>query len=136
MASAIAQSHAKRAAIASALIFPGAGLFMLGQHLRGAIFAVPSVLIIALLFKDLMLSALSIQAELQAQLDQSHSTQVLSLLREQLPIIWHRLHRALFESSYWAQGRWLLLAAWLCSIISAYQYGQQLDRQNSASKAQ
>ena len=46
-------NQAKRAAILSATIFPGAGLFFLRHYVRGCIFAVPAIVVIIMLFKNL-----------------------------------------------------------------------------------
>lgn len=113
-------THAKRAAIASALIFPGAGLFMLGQRLRGCIFAIPAALIIGLLFINLFQVALQLSNELDANAKRGD-------FGLDLPYLWNTLHGAVFESPYWADGKWLLLAAWLCSIMSSYAVGKKRD---------
>lgn len=113
-------SYAKRAAIASALIFPGAGLFMLGQRLRGCLFAVPSAAIMGLLFINLMRVAMRLSQELDA--NAKHGEFNLDL-----PYIWNTLHNALFTSPYWVDGKWLLLAAWVLSIISSYTLGKKRD---------
>ena len=62
-------STAKRAAILSATIFPGAGLFFLRRYVRGCIFAVPAALIIIMLFKNLFTVAFRLNAELQEKAD-------------------------------------------------------------------
>ncbi|AQT61500.1 hypothetical protein CBP51_12565 [Cellvibrio mixtus] len=121
-------THAKRAAIASAFIFPGAGLFMLGQRWRACVFAVPSAVIIGLLFINLMQVALQLSNELDAKAKRGD-------FGLDLPYLWNTLHSAVFESPYWADGKWLLLAAWLFSIMSSYAVGKKrdLDEQQSAS---
>lgn len=113
-------THAKRAAIASAFIFPGAGLFMLGQRLRGCVFAVPATLIIGLLFINLLQVALQLSNELDAKAKRGD-------FGLDIPYLWNSLHGAVFESPYWAEGKWLLLAAWLFSIMSSYAVGKKRD---------
>lgn len=113
-------SHAKRAAIASALIFPGAGLFMLGQRLRGCIFAVPSAAILGLLLFNLLQVAVTLSNELDAKAKRGE-------FGLDIPYLWHSLHNAVFASPYWAEGKWLLLAAWLFSIASSYAVGKKRD---------
>lgn len=113
-------THAKRAAIASAFIFPGAGLFMLGQRLRGCVFAVPAALIIGLLFINLLQVALQLSNELDAKAKRGD-------FGLDIPYLWNSLHGAVFESPYWAEGKWLLLAAWLFSIMSSYAVGKKRD---------
>lgn len=113
-------THAKRAAIASAFIFPGAGLFMLGQRLRGCVFAVPAALIIGLLFINLLQVALQLSNELDAKAKRGD-------FGLDIPYLWNSLHGAVFESPYWAEGKWLLLAVWLFSIMSSYAVGKKRD---------
>lgn len=113
-------NNAKRAAIASAFIFPGAGLFMLGHRVRGCIFAVPAAVIIILLFINLF----SVAIQLSNELDTKAQRGDFGL---NIPHLWNTLHAALFESPYWADGKWLLLAAWLFSIMSSYAVGKKLD---------
>jgi TM2 domain-containing membrane protein YozV len=113
-------SNAKRAAIASAFIFPGAGLFMLGHRLRGCIFALPAAAVIALLFIHLFQVAARLSAELDKKARQGD-------FGVDIPYLWNSLHSAVFESPYWDDGKWLLLAAWLCSIMSSYAVGKKMD---------
>lgn len=113
-------NNAKRAAIASAFIFPGAGLFMLGHRVRGCIFAVPAAAIIILLLIHLFQVATQLSNELDAKARRGD-------FGLDIPYLWNTLHGALFESPYWAEGKWLLLAAWLFSIMSSYAVGKKLD---------
>ena len=46
-------SYAMRAAISSACIFPGAGLFLLGHYVRGCIFDLTAGVIVLILFYNL-----------------------------------------------------------------------------------
>lgn len=112
--------NAKRAAILSAIIFPGAGLFFLRHHLRGCIFAIPAALIIMLLFKNLFDVALRLNAELQEQAAAGKfGFDIAYMVRE--------LHSAFFTSPYWDDGKWILLTSWLLSISSSYFAGKKID---------
>lgn len=118
-------SHALRAAISSACIFPGAGLFMLRQYWRGCIFALPAALVIIMLFKSAITTALQINAQLEQQVQQGN-------FNIDLVAIYQQLHSALFASPYWQEGKWLLLASWLLSIASSYFVGKKIDLQQPA----
>lgn len=118
-------SQAKRAAILSATIYPGAGLFFLGSYVRGCIFAVPPTLIIIMLFKNLFAVAFKLNAEISAAAERGN-------LSIDLNHMWSSLHGALFTSPYWEQGKWLLLASWVLSIISSYYAGKKIDLANRA----
>ncbi|WP_331344849.1 hypothetical protein [Cellvibrio sp. UBA7661] len=114
-------STAKRAAILSATIFPGAGLFFLRRYVRGCIFAVPAALIIIMLFKNLFTVAFRLNAELQEKADKGVFDFDVAYLASEL-------HGAFFSSPYWDDGKWLLLASWVLSIISSYYAGQKIDQ--------
>ncbi len=118
-------SYALRAAISSACIFPGAGLFLLRRYVRGCIFAIPAAWIVLMLFANVFSTAFAINAELQRQADEgNYAFDVVA--------IFHQLHSALFTSPYWQDGKWILLASWLLSIISSYFVGKKLDMQTQA----
>lgn len=121
-------SLANRAAILSAAIFPGAGLFFLRHYLRGFIFAVPAALIIIMLFKNLFDTAISLNRQLAAEAAKGNYAIDLGHL-------WSSLHASLFNSPYWDQGKWILLASWILSIISSYFAGQKMDQANSPPQA-
>ena len=113
-------SLAKRAAILSAAIYPGAGLFFLRHYLRGCIFAIPATLIIILLFKNLFDTAVALNKQLAAEAAKGNYAIDLGHL-------WSSLHASLFNSPYWDQGKWILLASWMLSIISSYFAGKKMD---------
>lgn len=113
-------SQAKRAAILSATIFPGAGLFFLRHYLRGCIFALPATVVIIMLFKNLFDVAIKLNKELDAQAK-------LGNYAIDFAHLWNSLHGSLFSSPYWEQGKWILLASWLLSIVSSYFAGKKID---------
>lgn len=113
-------SQAKRAAILSATIFPGAGLFFLRHHLRGCIFAIPAALVIIMLFKNLFAVAFKLNEEMAAEIEKGN-------LAIDIGHMWNSLHGAMFSSPYWEQGKWILLASWILSIISSYFAGKKAD---------
>lgn len=113
-------SLAKRAAILSAAIYPGAGLFFLRHYLRGCIFAIPATLIIILLFKNLFDTAVALNKQLAAEAAKGNYAIDVGHL-------WSSLHASLFNSPYWDQGKWILLASWMLSIISSYFAGKKMD---------
>lgn len=114
-------SQAKRAAILSATIFPGAGLFFLRHHVRGCIFAIPAALVIIMLFKNLFAVAFKLNDEMAAEAAKGNFSFDIAHM-------WNSLHGAVFASPYWDQGKWILLASWVLSIISSYSAGQKIDQ--------
>lgn len=114
-------SQAKRAAILSATIFPGAGLFFLRHYLRGCIFAIPAVVIMIMLFKNLFAVAFKLNEEMAAEAAKGNFVFDVGHM-------WHSLHGAIFASPYWEQGKWILLASWILSIVSSYFAGQKIDQ--------
>ena len=117
---------AKRAAILSATIFPGVGLFYLRHYVRGCIFAIPAALIIILLFKNLFDVTLRLNAELQEQAAAGNFDFDIAHMAKEL-------QGAIFASPYWDDGKWILLASWLLSIISSYFAGKKMDLANNSS---
>lgn len=113
-------SQAKRAAILSATIFPGAGLFFLRHYLRGCIFTLPAALVIIMLFKNLFAVAFKLNEEMAAEIEKGN-------LAIDIGHMWNSLHGAMFSSPYWEQGKWILLASWILSIISSYFAGKKAD---------
>lgn len=118
-------SYAARAAIASAFIFPGAGLFLLKQYVRGCVFAVPATLILVMMFKDLFNTAMAINEHLQRQAERG-------IFSFDAMAIFHQLHSSIFASPYWQEGKWILLASWLLSIVSSYFVGKKFDQQQAS----
>lgn len=116
-----ALSHAKRAAILSATIFPGAGLFFLRHYVRACIFAVPALIVVAMLFINLFSATIQLNKELAIQAERGIYALDISHL-------WSTLHSSLFTSPYWQQGKWILLASWILSIISSYSAGKRIDQ--------
>lgn len=114
-------SKAKRAAILSATIFPGAGLFFLRNYVRGCIFALPAFIVIMMLFKNLFTVALQLNEQMAAEAARGNFALDISHM-------WSTLHGALFTSPYWQQGKWILLASWILSIISSYFAGKKIDQ--------
>jgi len=117
-------SQAKRAAILSATIFPGAGLFFLRSYVRGCIFAVPATIVIVMLFKNLFAVAFTLN-------DQMAAEAARGVLMPDIDYMWKTLHGAIFASPYWQQGKWILLASWILSIISSYYAGKKIDQANA-----
>lgn len=113
-------SQAKRAAILSATIFPGAGLFFLRHYVRGCIFAVPALVVIVMLFNNLFVVAFQLNEQMAEEAAKGN-------LMPDISHMWSSLHGAIFASPYWQQGKWLLLASWLLSIISSYAAGKKID---------
>ncbi len=113
-------SLAKRAALFSATIFPGAGLFFLRHYVRGCIFALPALLVVIMLFINLFSVAFQLNAELSAEAAKGNFALDIGHM-------WNTLHGAIFASPYWEQGKWILLASWLLSIISSYFAGKKID---------
>jgi hypothetical protein len=94
---------------------------MLRQYKRGLIFALPVLVIIIMLFKQLLALATQIGADL------SNHPEQLDILQ-----ISEQLHAQFYSSAYWVQGKWIILASWLLSIVSSYANGHKLDLAKAA----
>jgi len=114
-------NHAKRAAIASAFIFPGAGQFLLKHYIRGCVFAIPAVIIIGAIFYNMLTTAQALSNEMAGQIP--NSAMITRMFTE--------LHNAAYHSTAWNEGKWVLLASWILSIVSAYFIGKKMDEATS-----
>jgi hypothetical protein len=119
-------SKAARAALFSAFIFPGAGLWWLGSRARACVFILPTALLLVYFIKLLWQLMAPIQKKIQRQVEQG-LIDPFDLLG-----LYARLYKEIFLAlePYQAQlefAQYTLIACWLCSIVSSYFVGKKLD---------
>jgi uncharacterized membrane protein YfbV (UPF0208 family) len=112
-------SFASRAALMSLLLFPGVGLMWLGERVRGAIFAVPVLAIIVMWMRDIWRAAREYTEALVASGAPSFTELYASLF--------DKTHELLFASVWWQEGKMVLLASWLLSVVSSWVVGKRRD---------
>lgn len=112
---------AVKAALYSGLVFPGAGLLVLRQAARAAIFGVPAL--IALIY--MMSEIYAIAQRLANQI-------VSGELPLRLDVIYAAIHNAIFEAKELEGPLWIFIAAWIISIFSSYAAGNLMDQKAAA----
>lgn len=112
-------SFASRAALMSLLIFPGVGLIWLGERVRGAIFAVPVFVILMMWIRDIWSAAREYTDALVASSAPSFT--------ELYAALFDKTHELLFASVWWQEGKMVLLASWLLSVVSSWVVGKRRD---------
>jgi len=117
-----------KAALLSALVLPGAGHFMLKRYLSGAIYAVISVIALAVIVaKIIKLSSAIITKINSGALDQM-SNGLIGILSDSMV----ETNTGFMNTAFL-----IYLAVWILSILDAYRVGdiadKKQDKQNSAS---
>jgi hypothetical protein len=107
-----------KAAVYSAFIFPGAGLWALGQKGRAAVFAVPAL--IAVLY--MMVGAWGIARKIADNL----TKEILATgqINIDFGAILLQVHQAMVESPNLKNAQWIFIASWIISIFSSYAVGR------------
>lgn len=107
-----------KAVIYSTFIFPGAGLWSLGQRGRAAVFAIPALIAVGYM----LVGSWRIAKRIADQMAQEIlATGQLSL---DLGYILTQVREAVAQSSGLQEAQWIFIAAWLLSIASSYAVGK------------
>lgn len=125
-------NKAAKAALLSAFVFPGLGLWWLKHYWRGCIFVIPSGLILIYLFRLLTQILAPIQQKLQRQVEMG------TIDPFDLGGLYVRLYKELFLAlePHQAQldfAKYTLIICWLCSILSSYFAGKKIEQSKSDS---
>ena len=110
-----------KAALFSALIFPGAGLLWLKLYLRAAIFMIPAVGISYYIFREAMKIAHTLSDKITTgliPLDASRLLTEVHIMTEQLKV-------------NLSDATWLFIICWVLSISSSYFAGKKLESTQS-----
>lgn len=110
-----------KAVIYSAFIFPGAGLWSLGQRGRAAVFAIPAIVAVGYM----LVGSWRIAQRIADQMAQEIlATGQLSL---DLGYILTQVREAVAQHPGLRDAQWIFIAAWLLSIASSYAVGKLQD---------
>jgi len=126
------ENKATKAALFSAFIFPGAGLWWLKHYARACIFIIPTCISLWYITTKLYEGVAPVYKNLQRQaaeglIDVTDIMHIYSKLSVEI-------HRSLAEQqSQLGTVELILVACWLCSIASSYFVGKQLDVANNNS---
>lgn len=114
-----------KAVIYSTFIFPGAGLWSLGQRGRAAVFAIPALVAVGYM----LVGSWRIAKRIADQMAQEIlATGQFSL---DLGYILTQVREAVAQSSGLQEAQWIFIAAWLLSIASSYAVGKLHDQKTS-----
>jgi len=119
-------TKAGKAALYSAIIFPGAGLWWLKNYTRACIFMVPAIVtlwyITSIIYKSVEPAYSKLQRDAaEGLIDVFNFGGIYSKLSEEI-------HRSLAaQQSQLLTVEVILIACWICSIISSYFAGKKLD---------
>lgn len=124
----MALTKATKAALYSALIFPGVGLLWLKHYKRAAIFIAPTLLALWYLVSTLYKSI----APVYMQMLRDAQDGTLAIDPTNLSALYIKLHQEIYQSIAIHHdplnlAKAILVAAWLCSIISSYFAGKKQD---------
>ena len=121
----MALKKSERAALYSAIIFPGAGLWWLNHYWRACIFIIPAGLSLWYITKCLWLICVTLRDRIINQtlpldiFDLNRSVEIISRAADKLIADNH------FNLPF---AEYLLVAAWLCSIASSYFAGKKIEQ--------
>lgn len=129
-------NKAKKAALYSALIFPGAGLVWLKQYVRAAIFMVPTLIALWYLCSTIYNAVAPVYAKMLSDAQEG----ILVVDPSDLSGLYLKLHQEIYQSIATHQGalevtKVVLIAAWLCSIISSYFVGKKMDAESASNSS-
>ncbi|GGY86613.1 hypothetical protein GCM10011613_34710 [Cellvibrio zantedeschiae] len=133
----MAMKKATKAALYSALVFPGVGLLWLKQYKRAAIFIAPTLVALWYLCSTLYNSIAPVYARMLRDAEEG----ILIVDPSNLDALYLKLYQEIFQSIATHQdqlniAKGILIAAWLCSIISSYFVGKKQDLLEAPDKNQ
>ncbi|ACE83914.1 hypothetical protein [Cellvibrio japonicus] len=115
-----------KAALYSAFIFPGAGLWYLKHHSRALVFGIPALLAVIYLFVGAWRIAQRIAEDL------SRDILATGQFNLNLGEILLQVRQATAADPSLEQAQWFFVAAWLISIFSSYAVGRLQEQQGTS----
>jgi len=104
-----------RAVIFSLLIFPGAGLWVLGEKRRALVFIIPTTIALIILMKRIM------------EISQPIMNDMMESFSLDFKLLFYQVHTKIYHDHSIRNILWFLLAAFVLSSISSYFVGRKLD---------
>ncbi len=115
-----------KALLLSLFVFPGAGLWALGQRGRAMVFALPAAVAVIYLFQGIWQIAMSL-AEQSAE----------AILRLDFASVFAQVHTAVAQAEQLQTPVWVFIAAWILGLASTYSVGKlQEQKQLAAAQAE
>jgi hypothetical protein len=127
----MAMKKANKAALYSAFIFPGLGLLWLKSYKRAAVFIIPTIIALWYLCSTLYNSIAPVYAKMLRDAEEG----ILVVDPSNLSGLYLTLSQQIQQSIAAHQNQLyvakaILIAAWICSIISSYFAGKRMDAEN------
>lgn len=123
---------ANKAALYSALVFPGAGLLWLKNYTRAAVFFIPALAALWYLCTSLYQSIAPVYAKMLRDAQEG----ILVVDPSNMSSLYMKLYEEIHQSIALHQeqlfiAKAILIAAWVCSIISSYAVGKKMDLESN-----
>lgn len=131
----MAMTKAGKAALFSAIIFPGAGLWWLKHYARAGIFIVSAVVALGYIVTTLYNAIAPVYNKMLRDAEEGFIVVDMTTL----PSIATKLHHEVYQSladhqSQLNAAQFIFIAGWLCSIVASYFVGKKMDLNNSDEK--
>lgn len=109
-----------KAALFSALVFPGSGYFVVERKAKGMAFVLVVLSIVVLFMVEVIYKAQLIAQEIV----EGHISYEISAIREQIILMPGK-----FDANIIMYASWLLSILWLISIVDAYRLGRAIEKE-------
>jgi hypothetical protein len=131
----MSMTKANKAALLSALIFPGVGLWWLKHYGRASIFIVSAIVSLGYLIGALYRSI----APTYSKLLRDAEAGLLVVNERNFASVFNQLQQDMLQAiaahqSQLNAAQYIFIACWLCSIISSYFVGKKLDVATASTK--
>lgn len=133
----MAMNNAHKAVLYSAFVFPGAGLLWLKHYKRAAIFIIPTLTALWYLCYSLYNSIEPVYTKMLRDAEEG----ILVVDLSDMTSLYIKFHQEIDQSLAAHQSQLqvaeaILIAAWLCSIISSYFVGKKVDVNRNTERTQ
>lgn len=131
----MAMTKASKAALFSAIIFPGAGLWWLKHYIRASIFMVSAIGSLAYIIMTVYNSIAPIYNKMLRDAEEG----LIVVGATNFSSMFMKLYQEMFQGiaahqSQLNAAQFIFVACWLCSIASSYFVGKKLDLTETPSK--
>ncbi len=131
----MAVKKANKAALFSAIIFPGAGLWWLKQYGRASIFIVSAIGSLGYIVTTLYNSIMPIYSKMLRDAEEG----LIVVDASNFLSVFTKLYQEMYQGvaahqSQLNAAQFIFIACWLCSIASSYFVGKKMDLAESTAK--
>lgn len=120
-----------KAATYSAIIFPGAGLWWLKLYVRACVFIIPAGIALGYIAIKLVNSVAPIYTSMLRDAQEGLIVVDASNFISTYTKLYNEMHQGMLaQQSQLNVAEVILIASWLCSIVSSYFAGKKMDLEN------